>query len=140
MPYVTRPQLLDGYTPSSAVLVSNDAEKSSASDTYIKIKEIKLIKTIYGQSRFTFSFDLRENLATHDAFGKIYKNGVAIGTEQIVNGVTYETKTENIDIGNWIVGDTIELWVHRETAWGQVVVRNFRMSGIGSPFINTVGM
>lgn len=141
MGYVSRPSIISSYTPSDVVLVTNLTEKSTTNGTYVKLKEIELVQRVYEESRFRFKFDLRAQAAGRTGYGKIYKNGVAIGSEQTTVGATYVTKTEDINVGTWNVSDKIELWVHSQTGGLDVgYVYNFQLCGAVSPFINKVGM
>jgi hypothetical protein len=139
MPYVTRLKILNAYTPSDAVLTSNDAVKILTTTVYQKAKEMKIISNVYPDSRFRFKFDLAVSGAGGPiAYGRIYKNGVAIGTEWGEGASVWTTMTEDINIGNWQVDDTIELWLKTDVAGRNADCRNFRLCGIGSPLVNTV--
>lgn len=140
MGYVNAQLFLNAYTPSDTILASNDAQQSTAVTVYTKLKEIKLVQPTYSDGRFRFVFDLKQN-NNHapGSYATIYKNGVAIGTERNESAGNWATFTEDINIGSWTVGDTIELWAHTQ-ALHAVYVRNFRIEGAGSPFINTLGM
>ena len=137
MGYIPRQVTLQAFTPSDTVLISNDVEDGVNSVPYVKSKEMKIIGRIYSESRFRFTFDIKTGLATHLVYGKIYKNGIPIGTEQSDGTGVYATKTEDINIGNWMVGDTIELWVKYNAFPASVYVKNFRLCGATSPLINT---
>lgn len=86
---------------------SHDAEASTASGTYVLLKTITLNQKLYGTVRI--KFDLKCYLGPGTAYGKIYHNGVALGTEQSSISSSYATKSEDIthDFGK---NDTIELW------------------------------
>lgn len=139
MGYVSRPQLEYSYTPSAVLLVGNDAEKTSSSVAYEKVKSIMLVQTINKDSKFRYSFDIRKTLDAGPIWGRIYKNGVAVGTEQTANDLNFTTYTEDINVANWQINDTIELWLARKTSAEVVTCRNFRIYGSGSSFINTLG-
>lgn len=128
------------YVASEDMIVANDAEKSSITVAYVKLKEIELVAPIVGTSLFRFKFDMKSSFAANHHYGRIYRNGVAIGTEQEWNAVNYNTFSEDILATNWEIGDTIELWVNIDNAGNGVVVRNLRMYGLGSEFVNTLGM
>jgi len=78
-PPVTVPYLVNKVA-SANVRNSFDAAAVSTSATYAKIKTITLPDGLLGGQRFLF--DLGTNDVDVAAYGKIYRNGVAIGTEQ----------------------------------------------------------
>ena len=78
-PPVTVPYLVNKVA-SANVRNSFDASAVSTSDVYEKIKTITLTDGLLGGQRFLF--DLGTNDVDVTAYGKIYRNGVAIGTEQ----------------------------------------------------------
>ncbi len=64
-------------------------------------------------------FDLKMGAASFAAYGKLYKNGIAFGTEQTDVTGGYVTKSE--DFTNLLAGDVITVWVKAafvtETEW-----------------------
>ena len=96
---------------------SNDAVVSDVSSgSYVKKKEIALSRG----GEYRVEFDLK---STASGRGKIYRNGVALGTEQTDSTGSYVTKSE--DLSGWSVGDTLELWLNDATA--EVFARNLRL-------------
>ena len=60
-----------------------------------------------------------------DGYGRIYRNGVAVGTERNVS--TSPTYTEySEDISGWSEGDLCQLYVH-DTAGNGCISKNFRI-------------
>lgn len=106
---------------------SNDATINSYASVYTKHKTDTFANGISGTLRISFSLST-EN-AGMTAYGRVYKNGVAIGTEQSTVTVfpSGETKTEDINVGVLAPGDTIELWAHGDGSY-RVYVSNFRIS------------
>jgi hypothetical protein len=105
-------------TTSANLKQSADTEQTSTSDTYVKVKEI--LMQISGNARF--DFDLKGTGAPPTSYGRIYKNGVAFGTEQSSTD-SYVTKTENL---SFVAGDLIQLYIH-DNPGDDVSVRNFRV-------------
>ncbi len=105
------------YADNSSTVVSNPS--------YILLKSIIITQNISGIQNT--SFMMRTISFGSTAYGKIYKNGVPIGTEQssTTSGGPFDTFTENIT-QSWNVGDTFELWGYRTTFAGYV--QNFQMS------------
>ena len=91
-----------------------DTENSSSNTTYTKKKEIKL--DFGGALRI--KFDLKHPFG-NIAYGKIYRNGAAVGTERSTTSATYVTFSE--DISGWSPGDLLQLYVktNANTVWYQ---------------------
>jgi len=116
--------------PTDELLKSDDSIESSNSTSYVKIKDFTgLVGNLIGSlSELRIKFDLRNDFANSGAVGRIYKNGVAHGTEQTSSLVAYATKSE--DISGWSDGDTIELWIKNDDGPTETTyVRNLRVYG-----------
>ena len=139
MPYTSTQSLLADITAALAWLhggsfynrTSNtlrhslDAEASTASTTYVNLKTITFSGGL--SAWFRTKFDLKTSNGSYIAYGRIYKNGVAIGTEQATSTIAYENYTQ--DLGHFLEpGDTLELWGHAQVGSGATAyVRNFRI-------------
>jgi len=102
---------------------SADTERSKSGDfSYEKIKEIKI--KVGGNCRI--KFDLKTTGTNGDVvFGKIYKNGGAIGTEQGVGDENWATFSE--DFENFAAGDLIQLYRMCSASDRTHYCRNFRI-------------
>lgn len=69
-------------------------------------------------------FDLKTINVVNNAKAKIYKNGVAVGTEQSTNSNVYATYSE--DLAGWLPGDLVQLYVYNAVA-NMAYIRNFRL-------------
>lgn len=110
-------------TASANVRNSHDAEANSSSSSYVKIKTITLPYGLLGQVRITFDIACGDS---QTVYGRVYRNEVALGTEQSTTSLTYVTKTEDIT-QTWNPGDTCELWI-KASGGDTCAVRNFRLS------------
>lgn len=108
-------------TASDSLKYSNDTEATTSNTVYVLLKEITVTEDIV-EARI--KFDLR-GTASHSGFGKVYKNGVAIGTEQEDSDAVYTTYTEDIVL-NASSGDDIQVYGHAQTP-DDVGVKNFRI-------------
>lgn len=102
--------LLPNAIASTLLVNSNDTERSTAATSYTKLKETKL-----GQSTLntvTVKFDLKTANADYPAFGRIYRNGVAIGTERSTVSTAYVTFSEDFDASGWVKNDLIQVYVY----------------------------
>jgi len=84
-------------------------EKSTTLASYTKVSEIYVGRN--GDARIVFN--LRTINASYIAYGKIYKNGIAVGTERTTTSTTYVTFSE--DFTSLVVGDLIQLYIHTQT-------------------------
>jgi hypothetical protein len=78
-------------------------ERSSSSQTYVKLKELAPL-TRGGKVTVTF---LLKCGANYTAYGKIYVNDVAVGTEQTMTNTTYVSKSGDITVA---IGDVIQIF------------------------------
>jgi hypothetical protein len=112
---------LTSVIPSENLKHSNDAEKNTNSTSYVKLKEI--FNGIRGWWRV--SFDLRST-SSYTAYGRIYRNDSAYGTERSVTSTSYVTFTEDLFFD---VADRIQLYAKQYSSSAYAYVRNFRLYG-----------
>ena len=81
------------------------AEVSTTSGAYAKVK------TLYVGHKGTYriKFEIKRS-TTGTAYGRIYRNGSAVGTVQTSTSYVYVTKSE--DISGWAAGDACEIYLH----------------------------
>jgi len=109
--------------PSDNLRNSHDAEVSTTNTTYTKVKTITFTYGISGTIRVKFDM-YSNNIA---GYGKVYKNGSPIGSEHTLSSnSTWESFSEDIDIGDISAGGTLELWI-KNTSGVEVKARNFRL-------------
>lgn len=127
-------------TASDVLLQSNPTERATYSQTYEKLKEIRIPAHISTNSTYRIKFDLKMFQDLGDtAYGKIYLNGVAHGTEQTETSTSYVTYSEDLVIGG---GDLIQLWGKSTDIINPAKVMNFNLYGdvnIGGGYENTSG-
>jgi hypothetical protein len=105
---------------------SHDAEATTLSNTYAKLKTITFANGLRGGFRVKFDYRQTDGTGT-TAIARIYKNGVAVGTEAGKTSTAYSTVSEDFTISLG-AGDTLELWA--KTATGSTPsckVQNFRV-------------
>lgn len=114
------------------IYLSADTEKNNASpDVYTKSKEIAV--GFFGGT-IRVKFDAAEATSSSgNCKARIYKNGVAFGTEQTITAVysSFNTFTEDLVFG---AGDTCELWVTAPSTLHNVYTRNFRLCAASEPY------
>ena len=116
-----------GYiTSGTDIMIADNPVENYGSDTatYKKIKEIVLHST---PASIKLTFGLRSNVAGKTAYGRIYRNGAAVGTERTVVG-TVPTAFEEI-ISGWSNGDLLQLYVHGDGSTHRANCLEFRILG-----------
>ena len=108
-------------TESDALIASSDTERTEPATSYVKHKAI----VVALPGKYRVKFDLK-SADTGTVKGKIYKNGVALGTEQQTTGTTYETKSEDLDFE---ANDSVELYLMGAPGGNYSIARNFRLYG-----------
>jgi len=96
-----------------------DTEGTGATTVYVKKKEIVL--DFGGAVRI--KFDLKHS-GSGTTYGRIYRNGVAVGTERSTTSDTYVTFSE--DISGWSPGDLCQLYI-KQASNPNADWRNFRL-------------
>jgi len=117
-------------SPTDAVLVAKaDTENTAiAFTTYTKYKEIVL--NLKGTYRI--KFDISSPSGSFTTYGKIYKNGVAYGTERSQQ-TAYATFSEDL---NFDAGDLAQLYIKVSSGSGGME-KNFRIYGdLSAPIVN----
>jgi len=105
------------------ILASSAAEKpgdSANRTTYVKVKEISVGRT--GEYRIKFSL---RNSSGYIAYGRIYKNGAAVGTEQTEDSDASVVKSE--DLAGWASGDLCQLYLKSSNLGFNAWVKDFEV-------------
>lgn len=93
------------YVVGDILILSADVQSSSPPATYTKKKEIRIATG----GALRIKFDLYGTSVTYGINGRIYRNGVAIGTEQSNTEASFTTYSEDID--GWSNGDLCQFYV-----------------------------
>lgn len=102
---------------------SNDTERTTNSTSYIKLKEIKVNEAFDGVMRI--KFDIHDG-AGFAVYGRIYKNGSPIGTEQTTQSGTYVTKSEDFTVA-LVADDLLQIYSKSANSGNYALIRNFRL-------------
>ena len=109
---------------SNTLVQSNNTQQDYSSTSYTKEKETKCNRPLNG---VRIKFDMKRNSAGTTAYGRIYRNGVAIGTEQS-DGVsapgTWITYSE--DFNDFYLNDLIQIY-GKQSGGVSGSFRNFRL-------------
>lgn len=116
----------------SSLRHSSDAVVGGTGDGDLGYRIMKTITFTNGiRGTLRFNFEIRWAAAqASTAYGKIYKNGVAIGTEYSTGSSStdsgYVSQTEAIAVV-LNPGDTLELWMRADNGLSGMYCRNFRI-------------
>jgi len=116
------PAKLSAQTAGDYLLSSNDTARTTTDSAYAKVKETKIAKS----GTYRIKFDLGNMTGGSNVYGKVYKNGTAVGTERAVTG-TPTTFSE--DISGFAAGDLIQVYAKNSGGGQTVQVSNFRLYG-----------
>jgi hypothetical protein len=115
--------------------LTHNAEASAAGTTYSKVKTITLSMPL-GTDTIRVKLDYK-GVPFNDGYVRIYKNGVAFGTER--QGTTsYQSVSEDLEFSD---GDTLEVWAKGRTdgGGGTGYVKNLKVMGYGVLAMNIGG-
>ena len=117
------------YVSSSNVITSLDGEELHNNTTYTKEKEFDPIPDdiFSNESELSIMFTLKSQAGFVTVYGRIYRNGVAVGTEQSTTNTNYVPYYETIS--GWSAGDLIQLYTRTTNGSYSVYVDNFRVRG-----------
>ena len=101
------------------VEIASVVSQTKNETVYTKWLEIKLGRG----GEFRIKFDLSVNTVDGVAFARVYKNGVAFGTEQSEATASWVTKSE--DISGWSKDDLCQLYMKHSTGSYYAMFRNF---------------
>ena len=110
--------------PGDVLETYSDAVVNQANVTYTKKKEIRLARS----GSYRIKFDLKASGELHTGYGRVYRNGAAVGTEQSQANITYVNKSE--DIVGWTMGDLCQLYIKGGGAVETGYAQNFRVNSV----------
>jgi len=99
--------------------VYDDTEETETADAYVLKKQI----TINYDGVIRIKFDLHRN-GGDTAYGRIYLDDVAEGTEQSCTSATYVTYSEDITV---TAGQKVQIWTYSPSGADTTYLRNFRI-------------
>jgi len=108
---------------SDDVIHSNNAQQSTESITYDKVKEIIVYENLKGL-RVSWEFMGSDGFA--DSYTKIYVNGIAVGVEKFIHGDVYTLVSD--DISDLSFGDLLQIYGHRTGDLDACFVKNMVIS------------
>jgi hypothetical protein len=115
----------DGYASYEYLQNSNDTEKSTVAGGYTKVKEIKFNETYSGANGgMRIKFELHASGAT--SYGRIYKNGVAIGAEHYTSLTDYQLYSEDLAF-DLVVNDLLQIYAYTSSGSYPTYIKNFRL-------------
>jgi hypothetical protein len=125
--YAQTNQLYYTYQLNNSILQADDASTGTSSTSYVKLKEIQCGATMAATTlRIVFTLD-GGTIAPAYAYGRIYKNGVAYGTEQNVQE-PFQSATQFSQDLSFSAGDLIQIYA-KVTGTTTSTITNFRILG-----------
>lgn len=104
------------------VIYKDAVESSTTSSSFAKLKEAQTGKG--GELRI--KFDMQSGRSDGNGVqGRIYRNGVAVGTTRYQTSTSFITYSE--DISGWSAGDLIQIYGTGGTLRGPVIIKNFNI-------------
>ena len=116
---ITRAKI-GAYTAGNYFIIGSDSEKTTAATSYTKVKEIVVTRT--GTLRVSFAL-AGSNMI--NAYGRVYRNGVAVGTARNTTSTIPETYSE--DISGWGPNDLCQIYAYTQNGAYPAKVTNFRL-------------
>lgn len=114
---------VDSVGTGAGILSAANTNRSSTSTSYVKVKEI--LCPVGGD--YTVDFGIYTNNPAAPAFGRIYINGLAVGTERSTTSTGVVTFSESIAVSS---GDLVQLYYH-SSGGNAAYVEDFKVK-IGS--------
>jgi hypothetical protein len=109
------------YTADYNVLIASlPTERSQLNSVYTKVKEL----IIDGAGVLNFSWSMRGDGGS-TGYGRIYRNGVAVGTEKTVAADIYATVTDSVS--GWSVGDKVQLYIKGQSGPDDCYIKDFKV-------------
>jgi len=122
--------ILNKYTLGDTELHNNAALVSNDLTSVAKVKEIHIDYLIPSPSTIRISFELSSAGADYTAYGQIYKNGVAYGTQQSQLGTAWATFIEDLEFSQ---DDAIQLYITTSTGSIAAYSQNLKITGVVVP-------
>jgi len=117
---ITRAKI-GAYTAGNYFIIGSDSEKTTLETSYTKVKEIVVTRT----GTLRVSFALASEVAGYNVYGRVYRNGVAVGTARNTTSTIPQTYSE--DISGWGPNDLCQIYAYTQNATSPAKVTNFRL-------------
>ena len=114
-----------------SVAKAADTTRTVTAAAYAKIKEFAILV----DGSYDVYFALRNTTGSGSTFGRIYKNGVAAGTER--SNATTSFVAYNETISGLVAGDLIQLYAYKTIDNGEVTTFRLRAVIIPNATVNT---
>ena len=108
-----------------------DQSTGIGSSSWTKERDLKCLS----DGTYTVSFALKANVAGKTASGRIYVNGIAVGTTRTNTTTTYIVYTENISIQ---AGDNLQLYGYSPDGTALYYITDFKVSALNNPLFTVI--
>ena len=107
-----------------ALKISNDTARVTSSLTAVKLKEILINENLSGVILVQFTLT-RGGGGSGYIHGRLYKNGIALGT--LFDTTAVGTKTENVTV-SLVNGDKLQIYTYMDASAVSVTITNFQIA------------
>jgi hypothetical protein len=110
-----------------------DAKETAVTNgTYTKSREYEITEFRSKTNLIRISFELKSSSGSYFARARIYKNGVAVGTERQIASTAYSTFVEDLEFAD---GDLIQIYQNAVASPATTsTVKNFQIVGLISQY------
>jgi hypothetical protein len=112
---------------SDTIILSHNISASTNNTNYEKVKTIILGSNVRDGRTLRIKFTLASETGSYAVYGRIYRNGVAVGTIRTTTSMGGEDFSE--DIAGWQLSDNIELWLRTSNALEAVYGSELKVCG-----------
>ena len=119
--------VLASQTAGNYLLIENAPSRIITGTTYVKYKEIR----VGVSGTFRIKFNIGRNGGAGTVYGKIYKNGVALGNEWTTTSDTNVDFSE--DLGGFVPGDLVQVYCKAPGGTGPEAIKNFNIFTAAPP-------
>ncbi|MBA7612199.1 hypothetical protein ES703_19435 [subsurface metagenome] len=117
-------EVTEGAFDGTNVKNSNDTRKETSSTSYVKKKEVKLNENLDKICRIKFA--IQSGVTGKTVYGRIYKNGIALGAEQSWNINEYSIKSEDFAANEFQTNDLVQIYVKMSADAEAIDVKDMR--------------
>jgi len=114
------------YRITDDIYLASDGQRSTNNLTDTEVKRMTLPADFPAQNIRVF-FNMKSGNAGATAYGRVYKNSAAHGTQRSTTNIAYQPYTEDLA---YAPGDTIQLYIRRSAVDGwHTFIEDFRVLG-----------
>ncbi|MBA7478131.1 hypothetical protein ES707_13552 [subsurface metagenome] len=117
-------EVTEGAFDGTNIKNSNDTRQETSSTSYVKKKEVILNENLDKICRIKFA--IQSGVVGKAVYGRIYKNGIALGVEQFWNMEEYSIKSEDFAANEFQTNDLVQIYVKISADADSIDVKDMR--------------